>query len=337
MDVIKETTIGQSKRYTLFRLLFGIQSNQPTSSSLLPLLLGGLTIIPALLATLTLGGCANALPNDRPLSQLLGSRPIESGRLLPPVPSPNISSSTSSNQSFLVYVSGDSPGLLTQVRQVEPRAFMRSYNGRRVIQTGSFTNQEYAQEQIIALRSRGITAQLAVNEVRQPDLSRQVLQAGNTLNVRYSGEALQIIQMGKTLDLTLTLAETVLNRAGQTVLPAGSLIRGRIVPVQGGSEFVANSVQIDGAVYPLSAKSTLLRDVKASRQTSASVTTTDAALRVGDRVLDQVLGQQQATVPQVLSGAAGVGVGNSTAPYVTVIEPKAVITLQLTSDFSITR
>jgi hypothetical protein len=283
--------------------------------------------------TLILGGCANALPGDTPTSQLLASRPIESGRLLPPVPSPNVSSPTLSNQSFLVYVSGDSPSLLAQVRQVEPGAFIRSHNGRRVIQTGLFATQEYAQEQIIALRSRGVTAQLAVSqEARQSQISGQkLLRAGNTLDVRYSGKAPQIIQMGKTHDLTLTLAESVLNRAGQAVLPAGSLIRGRIVPVQGGSEFVASSIQVNKAVYPLNARSTLLRDVKAPRQTSAPATATNAALRVGDRVLGQVLSQQQATVPQVLR-TAGAGVGNSTA-RATVIEPNAVITLQLTSDF----
>lgn len=327
MGVIKAMAI-QSKRNALSRLLSRIQS------SLLPLLWGSLTIISGLPVTLILGGCANALPGDTPTSQLLASRPVESGRLLPPVPSPNISSSTSSNQRFLVYVSGDSPSLLAQVRQVEPRAFMRSHNGRRVIQTGSYANQEYAQEQIIALRSRGITAQFAIDqEARQPQLSGQkLLRAGNTLNVRYSGKTPQIIQMGKTHGLTLTLAETVLNRAGQTVLPAGSLIRGRIVPVQGGSQFVASSIQVDGAVYPLNARSTLLRDVKASRQ-SAPATATNAALEATRGVvLGQVLGQQQTTIPQVLS-RAGVEVGTTTTPRATVIEPNAVITLQLTSDF----
>ncbi len=336
MGVIKAMTIEQSKRNALSGLLFGIQSSQLTRSSLLPLLLGGLTIISGLPATLILGGCANALPGDTPTSQLLAleSQPVESGRLLPPVPSPNVSSPTSSNQSFLVYVSGDSPSLLAQVRQVEPGAFIRSHNGHRVIQTGSFTNQEYAHEQIITLRSRGVTAQIAISqEARQPHLSGQkLLRAGNTLDVRYSGKAPQIIQMGETHDLTLTLAESVLNRAGQVVLPAGSLIRGRIVPLPRGSEFVASSIQVDGAVYPLNARSVPLGDVKAPRQISVPATATNAAMRAGGMVLGQVLDQQQATVPQVLRRAVGVGVGNPTA-RATVIEPNAVITLQLTSDF----
>lgn len=322
------------KLNTFSGLCLEAKPNQSTRPRLLPLLLGGLTFI-SVPVSLILGGCANALP-DGPSTQPSVGGPVESGRLLPPVPAPNVSSPTSDNQSFLVYVNGDSPSLLAQVKQVESGAFVRSHNGRRVIQTGSYTNQEYAQEQIIALRSRGITAQLAVSqEVRQPQLSGQkFLRAGNELDTRYSGKAPQIIQMGETRNLTLTLAETVLNRAGQIVLPAGSLIQGRVMPVPGGSAFVASRIQVDRAVYPFSARSTLLGGVKAPRQTSASATGTDTAARAARfGVSGQLLVRGQA-VPQVLKRAATVaGTGDSQAAQATVIQPNAVIPLQLTSDF----
>lgn len=320
------------KLNTFSRLCLEAKPNQSTRPRLLPLLLGGLTFI-SVPVSLILGGCANALP-DGPTRPLSG--PVESGRLLPPVPAPNVSSPTSGNQSFLVYVNGDSPSLLAQVKQVESGAFVRSHNGRRVIQTGSYTNQEYAQEQIIALRSRGITAQLAVSqEVRQPQLSGQkFLRAGNELDTRYSGKAPQIIQMGETRDLTLTLAETVLNRAGQIVLPAGSLIQGRVMPVPGGSAFVASRIQVDQAVYPFNARSTLLGGVKAPGQASAPATTgTATATRAVFGISSQLVVRGQAAVPQVFNGAATVvGAGDPQAEA-TVIQPNAVIPLQLTSDF----
>lgn len=332
--VMKEPSISRFSQLSL-----RLRLNQLTGARILfPQLLSrflkpvsGATVI------LILGGCANVLPGNRPLvtaQQLLAleSGPIESGRLLPPVPLPGATTSTPSNQSpvpsnqkILVYVQGDSPDLLAQVRQAVPGAFMRFHNGRRVIQTGLFADGQYAQEQIITLRSRGITGQLAtIPEAKQPNLSgRKLLPAGERLDARYSGKR-QFIQPGETRDLTLTLMESVLNRAGQVVLPIGSLIKGRVTPVAGGSRFVASSIQVSKAIYPLNAQSALLPNDKTSQQALAGTTATDTAIRAAEAAIEKSSTQ--------IFKRADITPSSTTSSRAIVIESNAVIALQLTSD-----
>jgi len=57
---------------------------------------------------------------------------------------------------YLVYVNDDSAQLLQQVRLVEPKAYIRQFQGRSVIQAGAFTRQYNAQQRIGQLRSYGI-------------------------------------------------------------------------------------------------------------------------------------------------------------------------------------
>lgn len=62
---------------------------------------------------------------------------------------------------YVVYVNGDSPYLLQQVRAVEAKAFVQTYQGRRVIQVGSFNDEANAQRQTAALAMQGIRAEIA--------------------------------------------------------------------------------------------------------------------------------------------------------------------------------
>jgi len=57
---------------------------------------------------------------------------------------------------YLVYVNNDSAQLLQQVRLVEPRAYIRQFQGRSVIQAGAFSRQDNAQQRVGQLRSYGI-------------------------------------------------------------------------------------------------------------------------------------------------------------------------------------
>jgi hypothetical protein len=58
--------------------------------------------------------------------------------------------------SYLVYVDGDSLELLQQVRLIEPRAYIRQFNGRPVIQAGVFTREYNAQQRLAQLHFYGI-------------------------------------------------------------------------------------------------------------------------------------------------------------------------------------
>lgn len=73
---------------------------------------------------------------------------------------PNASPPKANLESYLVYVDAASLPTLQQVRQLEPKAFVRQYNGHFVIQTGIFSKTANAQQQAKALQSRGIEARI---------------------------------------------------------------------------------------------------------------------------------------------------------------------------------
>lgn len=63
-----------------------------------------------------------------------------------------------SGELYMVYVDGDSPLLLQQVRQVEPTATIQPYEGQQVILAGLFDRAGTANEQVNKLNQRGIEA-----------------------------------------------------------------------------------------------------------------------------------------------------------------------------------
>lgn len=67
---------------------------------------------------------------------------------------------------YLVYVNGDSPYLLQQVQMVAPTASVQQYRGQSVIQIGRFNDEATARQQIAALNTQGIRADLIVSDER---------------------------------------------------------------------------------------------------------------------------------------------------------------------------
>ncbi|NEP16286.1 MAG: hypothetical protein F6J97_05200 [Leptolyngbya sp. SIO4C1] len=110
-------------------------------------------------------------------------------------------------------------------------------------------------------------------------------------------------------------------------LPVGSIVRGSFEPIDGGLQYVANSVEVSDRIYPLSAASELLADQKDPRQTDTGDIVEDAAIgAAGGVLIGEVLGDVD--LWEVIGGAAaGVIVGNTTAPSVVVIEPDETIVL----------
>jgi len=71
---------------------------------------------------------------------------------------------------YLVYVNSDSAYLLQQVRTVDPSAFIREMQGRRVIQTGIFSSEVNARQQLSALALQGIAAEMTTgNAIASPN------------------------------------------------------------------------------------------------------------------------------------------------------------------------
>lgn len=117
-------------------------------------------------AAATVQNTAQAIPapSEIHLAQSLPPLPpVDGGNNLPPVGVP--SSGTSSvpgtvSQRYMVYVNGNSPLLLDQVRLVQPDAFRQQYNGRTVIQAGLYNSEQNAREQVQQLANYGIGADI---------------------------------------------------------------------------------------------------------------------------------------------------------------------------------
>lgn len=72
-----------------------------------------------------------------------------------------------SNSPYLVIVNGDSPLLLSQVQTLVANASIQEYNGQRFILAGTFNDAMQAQQQVSALASQGIGAEVVTMSVSQ--------------------------------------------------------------------------------------------------------------------------------------------------------------------------
>jgi hypothetical protein len=74
---------------------------------------------------------------------------------------------------YVVYVDNGNSGLLQQVRRVEPTALLRQYQGRSVIQAGTFSKPDNAQRRLKELADNGINGVRVVSsngqEIPYPD------------------------------------------------------------------------------------------------------------------------------------------------------------------------
>jgi hypothetical protein len=76
---------------------------------------------------------------------------------------PNNSQYNQNFDRYFVYVDSSNSKLLQRVRQVERNAYIRDYNGRKVIQSGVFNGQSNAQKRVQELKFHGITGARIVN------------------------------------------------------------------------------------------------------------------------------------------------------------------------------
>lgn len=71
-----------------------------------------------------------------------------------------VASPATTNSNYLVYVNDASLVTLQQVQQLEPKAFVRQYNGHSIVQAGVFSKGANAQEFAKKLQSQGIDVRL---------------------------------------------------------------------------------------------------------------------------------------------------------------------------------
>lgn len=154
------------------------------------------------------------------------------------------------------------------------------------------------------------------------------LPAGQEIATKIDRKDTLYIAKGETVNANLLVAKDIATQNGTVLIPAGAIIEGQFVPVEGGSKFVAQKFTSRGATVPLQAESALINDVKDPRETGAGSVLTDAGIGgAAGAVLGGVL-RGNVQIIDILGGAAaGAVLGNVTAPEVTVIEPSTVVNI----------
>ncbi|MBC6431324.1 hypothetical protein FM036_11080 [Nostoc sp. HG1] len=99
------------------------------------------------------------LQNNQIEQDFQPSQPLQNNQIEPNFQPSQPSQFSQYNQNFeryLVYVDGSDFQTLQAIRQIEPSAYIRQYQGRNVIQSGVFNRVSNAQERVNELQSRGI-------------------------------------------------------------------------------------------------------------------------------------------------------------------------------------
>ncbi|MBC8121828.1 MAG: S-layer homology domain-containing protein [Gemmatimonadaceae bacterium] len=169
---------------------------------------------------------------------------------------------------------------------------------------------------------------------RRLDLQTSSLRAGTALAATLESDYTLYISPNETKQLDLVVSGLAGERGRDGAIPYGSVVNGRFEPAQGGTRFVARNISVNGRIYPLQARSQVLRDVKDPRQTSTGSLIRDAAIGAAAGALfGGVTGDRAIATEEVLGGAAaGAVIGNVIAPRVIVVQPEQAIELTLTSD-----
>ncbi|MEM7793385.1 MAG: hypothetical protein AAF579_02905 [Cyanobacteria bacterium P01_C01_bin.118] len=177
----------------------------------------------------------------------------------------------------------------------------------------------------ITLISLGAMVSPVVAQEATTDQSVIVAQANQTLTTAIRSDETLYLNKDEVHEYNLLLENRV--SVGDRFLPAGSIIRGQFEPVDGGLRYVADSAEVGDRIFEINAVSETLTDRKDPRQTDTDDIIEDAAIgAAGGLIVGEVLGD--ADFLEILGGAAaGVVVGNVTAPTVVVIEPDDSILL----------
>lgn len=141
--------------------------------------------------------------------------------------------------------------------------------------------------------------------------SLQVLvSAGTTIPVRYDGAETIIMSPKETVPVTLTVATNIRSNSGKILIPVGSLVKGQLKPVSGGTQFSAQQLVFANSSkrLPIDARSEIIAQTKTITARTNPNILTDAAIGAGaGALLGGIFGSRIRT-GQVLAGA-GIGGG----------------------------
>ncbi|MGB7412710.1 MAG: S-layer homology domain-containing protein, partial [Thermosynechococcaceae cyanobacterium] len=137
------------------------------------------------------------------------------------------------------------------------------------------------------------------------DFNTAALTAGTTIPVTYSEAQRIIVSSKETAAVTLTVGSNIRDTNNAIIIPRGSEIIGELQPRDGGSQFVASEVVINGQSYPIQAASEVITRTRSVRDPNlvslARNSVIGAAAAAG---ISGLVGNRTITAEKVIPGAA---------------------------------
>ncbi|HIK56665.1 MAG TPA: hypothetical protein IGS37_16070 [Synechococcales cyanobacterium M55_K2018_004] len=170
-----------------------------------------------------------------------------------------------------------------------------------------------------------------------------VLREGTLIRTTYNAAERIIVKTDETAKLTLTVAEDVLSERGTVLIRRGSAIEGEIRPVDGGSQFFAETLvpASSNRRFPIAATSDVItRTETITRRSNPNILRGAAIGAAAAAILAEIFGRID--LGEVLAGA-GLGVlgeillRRPREVEVVVIDPNTDLDLRLTTDFTFQR
>lgn len=133
----------------------------------------------------------------------------------------------------------------------------------------------------------------------------RVLNAGQVISVEYTSAERILVTPTETAAFTLTTKYDVKSTDGALIIPAGSQIQGELQPQNGGSQFVAQTLIINGESYPISASSEVVTRVKNTRDINLLSLARNSVIGAGVAAgISGLAGDRTITAEKTLAGAA---------------------------------
>ncbi|MGB3639132.1 MAG: S-layer homology domain-containing protein [Rivularia sp. (in: cyanobacteria)] len=137
--------------------------------------------------------------------------------------------------------------------------------------------------------------------------SNVIIPEGTVLPVKYDKAEKIMVTKDETAPLTLTISQNVITDTGSLVIPAGSNVEGKLQPVEGGSQFVAEKLILaNGKEYGITATSGIITKTETIKKgTSTQGIVKNTALGAGAAAaVAAVTGDRAVATEEILGGAA---------------------------------
>ena len=166
-----------------------------------------------------------------------------------------------------------------------------------------------------------------------------VIPAGARIPVRYLGTDKFVVAPTESKPLILSVSKNIRAANGELLIPAGSEVRGQLVPVNGGAQFIADSLILqNGSRVAINANSEMVttRDMQGNGINGNAILKGAGIGGAGATAVSAIAGRRRVTIPKILLGAGlgaagGLLLGQKPTSDSIALKPNTDLTLTLNS------